>query len=106
MNDKQSEVLAKMKERGWKAINFITHPEQGVAFIMRAPEAVAILYPDGTLDRQKTPKSSIVWREGYRDLRADKRRAEREERFERQLPAMIESLYRQLRMEHDQKVNH
>ena len=95
--DKQSEMLVKMKDRGWKATNYITNPAEGVAFIMKAPGAVAILYPDGTLDRQGSPTQSVVWRDGYRDLRADRVRDEREERFMNQLPGMIEMLYRQMR---------
>lgn len=97
MNDKQSEMLEKLRERGWKAINYLTNPTEGVAFIMNAPGAVAILYPDGSLDRQSTPKSPIRWRDGYRDLRADKRRQQRQERFDRMLPKMIELLYDDLR---------
>lgn len=98
--DKQAELLSKLYDRGWKAVNYITNPVEGVAFIMNAPGAVAILYPDGSLDRQTTPKSPIRWREGYRDLRADKKYKDRQERFVNVLPKLIEFYYNEMRRQH------
>lgn len=95
--NKQEEMLEKMRDHGWKATNYITNPDEGVAFIMNAPGAVAILYPDGSLDRQMTPKSPIRFRDGYRDLRADARAKKREEQFNRKLTGLIELYYNQLR---------
>lgn len=100
MVDKQADLLEKLRMRGWKAVNYITNPAEGVAFIMNAPGAVAILYPDGSLDRQITPKSPIQWRSGYRDLRADKKYQERQEQFDRGLSKLVKFYYDELRRQH------
>lgn len=95
--NKQEEMLQKMRGRGWKSTNYITNPDEGVAFIMNAPGAVAILYPDGSLDRQLTPKSAIQWRAGYRDLKADARERQREQQLEQQLTDYIRTIWNELR---------
>ena len=100
MSNKQIEVMNKMRDRAWKAENYITNPDEGNAFIMRVPGAVAIVYPDGTLDRQMTPNANILWRKGYRDLRADARRQATEENNQKKLeillPKVMKLLYAEL----------
>jgi len=97
MQTKQEQVLYKMRDLGWKAVQPLTHPTEGHAFVMRANGVVAILYPDGSLDRQTSPNSSVMPRDGYRDLKAERLHKERQEKADRALSRLLDYFQNMMR---------
>lgn len=90
VNAKQNATMEKMAKFGWRFEYCIIndkHPNE-VGAVMKADGNVAILYPDGTMDRLQGTQKSLKFRDGWYD-------AEKQARADARQRAAIE-LFKQL----------
>lgn len=94
VNAKQNATMEKMAKFGWRFEYCIIndkHPNE-VGAVMKAEGNVAILYPDGTMDRMQGAQKSLKFRDGWYDAEKQARANERQ----RAAMELFKHLYQQL----------